>query len=236
MRSSTFLRFSLASCVLASVSLAADDLPKPQAFARYEPMMNKSPFAVATAMAPPPPPAPNFAKDLYIANAAKLADEGVVTLNSNVDKNLKEYLSTKAPNKSGYSISNIEWSDRVGATKVTITKDGQFATLTFNQALLSQPVASGGVPQAQTQPAVQVPGVTSPQVTGVPPPVQNIPAATPVLANPAPVVPNTVRPAPIPTLPTPPPRVRGVIQRNPNGNAANIINQGSVPQAPSEEQ
>src|SRR5450755_356057 len=82
-----------------------DELPKPQIFARYEPMMNKSPFAVATAIAPPVQ-APNFAKDLYIANAAKLSDEGVVTLNSSTDKNLKEYLSTKGPNKEGYSISN----------------------------------------------------------------------------------------------------------------------------------
>ena len=67
-------------------------------------MMNRSPFAVATA-AVPPPSAPNFAKDLYIANAARLADEGVVTLSSSTDKNMKEYLSTKGPNKNGYSIS-----------------------------------------------------------------------------------------------------------------------------------
>src|SRR5947209_12538361 len=101
-------------------SLLADDLPKQFVFARYETMTNRSPFAIATAAAPPPQ-APNFAKDLYIANAAKLANEAVVTLGSSVDKNLKEYLSMKEPNKNGYSISNIEWSDRVGATKVTIT-------------------------------------------------------------------------------------------------------------------
>ena len=63
-----------------------------------------------------------------------------------------------------------------------ISKDGKFATLTFNQALLSQ----------------STPGVQQP------PPVQS----------------NSVqstfpKPAPIPSLPTPPPRVRGVIQRNP---------------------
>jgi hypothetical protein len=50
----------------------------------------------------------------------------------------------------GVSISNIEWSDKVGATKATVTKDGQFSTLTFNQALLSQPIANA--PQAP-QPA-----------------------------------------------------------------------------------
>lgn len=179
-------------------SLAADDLPKAPAFARYEAMKNKSPFAVATAVVPPPQ-APNFAKDLYIANAAKLEDEGVVTLNSSTDKNFKEYLTTKGPTQTGYAISNIEWSDRVGETKVTITKDGQVATLSFNQALLSTPVASMPVLQPQITPALV------PQGGGVQPnPYANQ---------------NMIKPAPIPTLPTPPPRTRGVIQRNPPANA-----------------
>src|SRR6186713_3153798 len=89
------------------VMRAADEIPKQAVFARYEPMMNRSPFAVATA-AVPPPSTPNFAKDLYIANAARLPDEGIVTLNSSTDKNMKEYLSTKGPNPHGYGVSNIE--------------------------------------------------------------------------------------------------------------------------------
>lgn len=171
-------------------SFAADDIPKAQAFARYEPMLNRSPFAVATAAAAAPAATPNFAKDLYIANAARTPDGDLVTIASSTDKNFKKYLTTKGPVE-GYSIPNIEWSDRVGATKVTISKDGQFATLTFNQALLSQPMANAPVPQPQV---MQQPGMppTPPQQSA-----------------------NTIKPAPIPTLPTPPPRVRGVIQRNP---------------------
>ncbi|MDQ6862165.1 MAG: hypothetical protein M3032_13550 [Verrucomicrobiota bacterium] len=234
------IRIVLSLCAVALVALAAradDELPKPQAFARYDAMTNRSPFAVATAVAPPPQ-APNFAKDLYIANAAKLSDEGVVTLSSNVDKNMKEYLSTKAPNKSGYSISNIEWSDRVGATKVTISKDGQFATLSFNQALLSQPVATGGQAPQQPQPQPQiVNGING--ANPIPTPIATYPAgsnavpvqpaggAFPAPARAVPAIPapvgtpaaNAIKPAPVPMLPTPPPRVRGVIQRNPNGIA-----------------
>jgi hypothetical protein len=209
-------------------SLAADEIPKPQVFARYEPMMNKSPFAVATAVAPPPA-APTFAKDLYIANAARLADEGVVTLQSGTDKNLKEYCSTTGPNKNGYSISNIDWSDRVGATKVTITKDGQFATLTFNQALLSQPVVNAGQAPQQPQPAIAQPQPQIPQIPQVT--QQGVPVPQPQVPNY-----NTqtgIKPAPIPTLPTPPPRVRGVIPR-PNSaqhqNAAQAA--GQIPQQP----
>lgn len=194
-----FSSLALVAATMRVVS-AADDLPNASPFSRYDAMMNKSPFAVATAVAAPVA-APNFAKDLYIANAARFVDESVVTLNSSADKNMKEYLSTKDPNSHGYSISNIEWSDRVGQTKVTIAKDGQFATLTFNQALITQPIA-GGAQQLQ------------PQVSGI----QSIPGQIPqqpnVQNNAGVALPNPpIRPAPIPMLPTPPPRVRGVIQR-----------------------
>lgn len=177
---------------------AADDLPKAPAFARYEAMMKKSPFAVASAVAVPAA-TPNFAKDLFIANAARTADGDLVTVASTTDKNLKLYLTTKE-SVDGYSIPNIDWSDRVGETKVTITKDGQTATLTFNQALLSQGVTNPAPPQQPQQPVQPL-----------------IPQATSAMAPVPQFNPGAPRPGIIPTLPTPPPRVRGVIPRNPNG-------------------
>ena len=179
----------------------AEDLPKPLNFARYQAMMDHSPFAIATAVAPPPS-APNFAKDLYIANAARSKDGDMVTIASSADKNFKKYLTTKEP-EDGYSISSIEWSDKIGATKVTITKDGQFATLSFNEALLRQPL-----PQGQTQPPPVVMQQPQPQIN-----TQGFTPAAPQLPN-APAM-NYPRPMPVPSLPTPPPRVRGVIPRNP---------------------
>ena len=204
---------ALAALATAALeSFAADELPKPQAFARYEKMMERSPFAVATAPAAAPAPTPNFAKDLYIANAARTPGGDLVTIASTTDKSFKKYLSTNTT-VDGYSVPSIEWSDRVGATQVTISKDGQFATLTFNQALLSQPVAS-----AQAMPMQGVP----PQ-----PPIQNQlqmqqqmnaqSEAVPAQSFPAQQVPNAVKQQGIPALPTPPPRVRGMIPRNPAG-------------------
>jgi hypothetical protein len=181
--------------------LSAEDLPKPFNFDRYQGMVERSPFAVATAVAAPVA-APNFAKDLYVANAAHSRDGDMVTIASNADKNFKKYLTTSSP-EDGYSITNIEWSDKVGATRVTIAKDGQVATLTFNEALLHAPLASGGqnanpqkeaAMQAQPPPQPIVPGVN------LPPAVQQ-------------------KPAPVPMLPTPPARVRGVIPRNPAPNS-----------------
>lgn len=201
MRPNTISHIAAALLLAASgTTFAADHLPRGSEFARYEPMMNRSPFAVATAVAAPVV-APNFAKDLYIANAARSPDGDLVTIASSTDKNFKKYLTTKEP-VDGFSISNIEWSDRVGATKVTISKDGQFGTLTFNQALLSAPIASSAQAPAPPQPVPAQPPVPAMGMTpsaGFGQPVANAP----------------IKPAPIPTLPTPPARTRTVIQRNP---------------------
>jgi hypothetical protein len=166
---------------------AADEIPKRFNFDRYKTMLDHSPFAVATAVAAPAA-TPDFAKDLYVANAARSPEGDMVTIGSTGDKNFKKYLSTKGP-VDGFGISSIEWSDRVGATKVTISKDGKFATLAFNEALLTQPLPN-------TPPA--------------PPP-------------PAPGAAPGVKAAPIPNLPSPQPRVRGVIQRNPSATPVPLV-------------
>src|SRR5213080_285951 len=183
----SFTLISIFTLFGAITGQADDVLPPRFNFDRYSAMVNHSPFAIATAIALPSS-TPDFAKDLYVANAARSPDGDMVTIASSSDQNFKKYVSTKEP-VDGYSIASIEWSDKVGATKVTISKDGKFATLTFNQALLAQPGSNAPVPQAQPPATVQSAGVTPPQ-TSYP------------------------KPAPIPSVPNP--RVRGVIQRNPN--------------------
>ena len=182
--------------IIPVTALADDPLPKRPDFNRYQAMLNRSPFAIATVAVPTS--TPDFAKDLYIANAAHLVDGDLVTIASATDKSFKEYLSTKGP-EHGFAISDIQWSDKVGQTKVTIIKDGKYATLTFNQALLSQLAQNPN--QLQTN-ALQPPLFPP----GMPPPPQPY-----------------IKPAPIPSLPptyqqgrqTPQIHQRGVIQRNP---------------------
>ena len=142
----------------ASRSQADDVLPPRFNFDRYSRMVDHSPFAIATAVALPSA-TPDFAKDLYVANAARSPEGDLVTIASSSDQNFKKYLNTREP-VDGYSIANIEWSDRVGATKVTISKDGSFATITFNQALLSQ--SPPNPPPVPKVPGVGVPAVPSP--------------------------------------------------------------------------
>jgi hypothetical protein len=205
-----------AALLIAGVVRAGDVVPKRTEFARYQAMLDHSPFAVATAEALPPTTA-SFAKDLYIANAARSPEGDMVTLASASDKNFKEYLTTREPNPHGYGIANIEWSDRIGATKVTISKDGQFASISFNQALLS--VTPG---------AASSTGFTAPQPIPQPQPQQ------PAIIYPTgtPVMPQAVGKPAVPNLPTPPPRVRGVIPRNPNAAALHTPSMVATPPPP----
>src|SRR6266446_489373 len=179
-----FMLISIFAIPGAITGRADDVLPPRFNFNRYSAMLDHSPFAIATAVALPSA-TPDFAKDLYVANAARSSEGDMVTIASSSDQNFKKYLSTKQP-LDGYSIASIEWSDRVGATKVTISKDGKFASITFNEALLSQP-------------APNAPPVPGPPTAAVP--------AVPFVPSPL-VAPSVPRKAPRP-------HVRGTIQRNP---------------------
>ena len=151
--------------VLGAIPGRTDDVLPPRFnFDRYSRMVDHSPFAIATAVAVPAA-TPDFAKDLYVANAARLPEGDMATIASSSDQNFKKYLNTKEP-VDGYSIASIEWSDRVGATKVTISKDGKFATLTFNQALLAQQ-APPNAPPAPGQMPPSVPLAPQARVRGV---------------------------------------------------------------------
>jgi hypothetical protein len=169
-------RLGVGSSILAfvaSVSIsAADDLPTKLNFDRYKGILDHSPFAVASAVIAPAA-TPNFAKDLFVANAARSSDGDMVTLASSSDKEFKKYLTTREP-VDGYSIADIQWSDKVGETKVTISKDGQFATLTFNQAVLSQPMPNKPVPPAPGVPAPQQPFKPSLMAPSAPMPTPHV--------------------------------------------------------------
>lgn len=196
----SFTLVTLLAVAGATYSQAEDVLPPQYNFDRYSKMMDQSPFAIASAVAAPAA-TPDFAKDLYIANAARSQDGDLVTLASSADHNFKKYLTTKEP-VDGYSVASIEWSDKVGQTKVTISKDGNFATLTFNQALLSQGSPGGAAARPMPAPAMPVPnpvGVPNAHAPKLPP---NVPPELQQL---------------IPSRETrmQPHHTRGMIQRNP---------------------
>jgi hypothetical protein len=197
---------TLILAVLGVINSQAEEVLPPQFnFDRYSKMVDQSPFAIATAVAAPAA-TPDFAKDLYIANAARSPDGDMVTLASTSDHNFKKYLTTKEP-MDGYSIANIEWSDKVGETKVTISKDGNFATITFNQALLSQTAPNAAAASKALPPPM--PSLPVPNAGGVP---------NPALSKLPPNVPAEVQQL-LPSKEAVRSHSRGLIQRNPRGSS-----------------
>ena len=201
-----FLALLSGFATVGAFSSSADEVLPPRFnFDRYTAMVNHSPFAIATAVALPEA-TPSFAKDLYVGNAARSSEGDMVTIRSSSDQNFKKYLTTREP-VDGYSIASIEWSEDVGKTKVTISKDGQFATLTFNQSLLSQ-AASAGRPVVDQMPP-RVPIVPSPGAGQA----SRVRARSVIERNPktasAPTsnaaAESRLETAPVPALPVPPP-------------------------------
>jgi hypothetical protein len=189
-----------ATALLGVICAQAEDvLPPLFTYDRYSKMVDNSPFAIATAVAAPAA-TPDFAKDLYVANAARSPDGDLVTIASSSDHNFKKYLNTKG-SVDGYSIANIEWSERVGATKVTISKDGNFATITFNQALLQQSAPNPAL-AART----------------FAPPVPNMPAPNAGTLKLPTALPSEVQQL-VPQREPRSPHARGLIQRSPRGTS-----------------
>src|SRR5256885_14823 len=188
-----------AATLLGAICAQAEDvLPPLFTYDRYSKMVENSPFAIATAVAAPAA-TPDFAKDLYVANAARSPEGDLVTLASTSDHNFKKYLTNKG-SVDGYSVANIEWSERVGATKVTISNDGTFATTTLNQALLQQSAPNAALSQkflVPPTPNMPPPNVPSPKLpANLPPQIQQLAPPTRELRS---------------------PHSRGLIQRNPRG-------------------
>ncbi len=120
---------------------AQEAIPANFPASRYEAMIQEAPFAVATA-AEPVVAAPSFAAELYVTGVARIGDNDLVTLSSR-DKTKHFSLSSgeAGPNTEGIEIVQVDWSDSIGGTKVSVKKAGEFATLEFDRAELAMPLA-----------------------------------------------------------------------------------------------
>ena len=194
--------------VIGALSSSAEDVLPPRFnFDRYRPMLNHSPFAIATAVALPEA-TPGFARDLYIGNASRSPEGDMATIMSSSDRNFKKYLTTREP-VDGYSIAQIEWSENVGKTKVTISKDGKVATLAFNESLLSQAASAGRTVANQMLPSMPItPSARAGQASRAH--ARGVTERNPKIASPPTSNADDesrFEPAPVPALPVPPPDI-----------------------------
>ncbi|MGA3169724.1 MAG: hypothetical protein ABSE62_01815 [Chthoniobacteraceae bacterium] len=150
------LAFCIGLAAYAAPMQPASPLPTPFPETRYRQMSQKSPFAVATAVAAAPAPTPGFASQLYINGIARVGDVYYVAIKSrDGDPNKPTMLlQIGQPSPDGMEVKSVNWSDVVGKSTVDVTKDGEDATLAFDE----DQIEKGATPDTDQQ-GIRYPGM-----------------------------------------------------------------------------
>lgn len=158
-------RMKLAAPVLLLVLAAGaargdteQPLPLPFPAARYQQMRAKSPFAVATAAVATAAPTPGFAADLYVNGVARIGTSDFVTIKERGENKGTIFLQVGKANDDGLEAKSVLWAEEMGKTKVVVSKAGEQATLSFDQAEMAK--------AAPPAPMPGLPGVRLPMVPG----------------------------------------------------------------------
>jgi hypothetical protein len=130
----------LGSATIATLS-GNDQVVIPSAMAedRYQAMIMRSPFSVATPEEEPG--APSFAEKLFVVGLAKLGDEDMVTISSRGNSDRPFTLAGKDDEFEGISLVSVEWSDEVGKSRVTLRKGSEVGVIQFNESVIKSPIA-----------------------------------------------------------------------------------------------
>ncbi len=187
------LRLICCTLALTSPAWSAEEAaPAPLPAERYAAMAGNSPFALATAVAPPEAPQASFAANWYVSGIGRHGDTDFVTIKSR-DGSQQFSLFGREP-QNGVTVASVEWSETVGKSTVILQKGTETAKLGFNEAELRGPAAGAapaGAPGAQPgRPQIVPPGANN-AVRGAPgiPPVVTpggTPTTAPVLGQPLP--------------------------------------------------
>jgi len=157
------------------VAPASDGSAKPSAepIARYQAMIDRSPFALATESAPAPAPAENagFAKDLVLTGAVRLSSGEYITIASK-DKSQQFSLRT-GETRNDIALVSVAWSDSVGKTRATLKRGTEYGIVSFDEAAARAgaavaappgPPPQGAPPFSPNGQPLLPPGVTIPEV------------------------------------------------------------------------
>jgi len=138
---------------IAAMAESAQPLPTPFPEARYQVMSAKSPFAVATAAATPAA-TPGFAAQLYVDGVAHAGSVDYVAIKSRDPDNHKVlFVEVGKTTEDGLKVERVRWSNQMGKSTVDVSKDGEKATLLFDQDQIAAAANGSGQP-----PQVQQPG------------------------------------------------------------------------------
>jgi len=146
---------------------------------RYDAVREHSPFAVATAEAPPVAPQASFASNWFVSGIGRLGDEDFVTIKSRDLSTEFSLFGREADSATGVAVASVNWTDEVGKSTVILRKGTETAKLEFNEAEVHATPA--GNPQAK--PGAPAPNAMNPPRT--PPNMNGAPRPPNVPANPA---------------------------------------------------
>jgi len=144
----------LAVCSVAQAMETPAAVPQNWPADRFDKLIQKSPFAPATA---PPSTAPEdkgFAANLFLSSVAAIDDKYLVTISSREQPN-KVFLSTGEDGPDGMSLVSVRYSEEVGKSTAVVKKGAETATLEFDQAALQ--LRAQMAQQQQAQPAAPRP-------------------------------------------------------------------------------
>ncbi len=202
---------------LATAAIAATDAVVPERFnkERYEETRTTSPFVLATKVekTDEPPPVNPFA-NLFIVGLGKVDGKDQATLVRLGEESKPIRLIGSSPDEEGYSIVQLLWADKFGASKVKLKKGSDIGDVGFNENAIKQ--AGTGVPGLQQgvrppgAPNINPPGSANPNFRppNMPQPATNVPRPTTTNFTPPP---NNSG------IPRPP--VGGVVQPTNNNNS-----------------
>ena len=137
-------------------------LPTPFPEGRYHQMSAKSPFAVATAGAADAAaaPTPGFAAQLYVDGIAHLGKTDFVAIKTRNPEDGKPPVVLVEVGKStddGIKVDRVQWSSEMGKSTVDVSKDGEKATLAFDEQTVKNPPAAPAQPGMQGMQGMQMP-------------------------------------------------------------------------------
>ncbi len=207
--------------------LRAEDpevIPAAYPLSRYEKTLSRSPFALPTSNAPTAAQTqkqPGWSDDLFIAGVMTIGEKNVVTISQRGDSQ-RFLLASGEESPQGVSVINVQWSEQLGQTRVTVKKGTEFAVLLFDQASLASNRAAAPAPRVNS-PTPPPANINVPGANPVRPLPQLQPNSGPSLPNPG-GQPKAVAPAPgVAANPAgtdfPRPRPRQIIRAEPNAPA-----------------
>ena len=152
--------------LLAGHALAVDSaVPAPFPADRYGAMTDKSPFALATPVAPPAVPQSSFAANWYLTAVGRDADgQDFVTIKAHDGSASFSLFGREENPDTQVSLASVDWSDTFRKSTAILKKGTETAKVIFSQD--TQMTAVGQAPAGQRPGGpVPMPGAPLPPVT-----------------------------------------------------------------------